>query len=226
MMANQWMLIVKCRYIYVKKINTMDIEHSIKELSQMDSDLISLLNSFKIDNLLPEKNYFKSLSRSIIYQQLTAKSAKAIHDRFISIYETEEYPSPEEVLSTTLDDLKSVGLSKFKAQYLHNLSNSFLKEPFNYQTLNQESDKDIIDILTQIKGVGLWTAQMFLMFTLNRPDVFPATDLALQKGFQQYFNISQLPKANEMLEISQKWRPHRTTVSLFLWRLIEGPFEW
>ena len=68
--------------------------------------------------------------------------------------------------------------------------------------------------------MGLWTAQMFLMFTLNRPDVFPATDLALQKGFKFYFGLGQLPKVNEMIEMSQKWRPHRTTVSLFFWRPI------
>ena len=74
--------------------------------------------------------------------------------------------------------------------------------------------------------MGVWTAQMFLMFTLNRPDVFPATDLALQKGFKFYFGLDQLPKVNEMIEMSQKWRPHRTTVSLFLWRILEGPFEW
>jgi len=217
---------VECRYIYVRNIDNMDIEYSIKKLKEMDSDLIKLLNAFKIDNLIPEQNYFKSLTRSIIYQQLTGKAAKVIHDRFISVYESDSYPTPKEVISTKLEVIRAVGISKFKAQYIHNIANAFLKNPDNYDSLNKKTDKDIIDILTQIKGVGLWTSQMFLMFTLNRPDVFPATDLALQKGFQHYFNLDQLPKVNDMLEISQKWRPHRTTVSLFLWRIIEGEFDW
>ena len=204
----------------------MNIQYSIKKLKEIDPDLIRLMDAFKIEELKPEKNYFKSLARSIIYQQLSGASAKAIHDRFISIYYPEIYPSPEKVMSTELDVLRSVGLSFPKAKYIKNIATAFLEDPIRYNTLDKKSDEDIIKILTEIKGVGPWTAQMFLMFTLNRPDVFPVTDLALQKGFQHYFELNDLPKANEMLERSQKWIPHRTTVSLFFWRILEGPFEW
>ena len=85
---------------------------------------------------------------------------------------------------------------------------------------------EIIDNLTKVKGVGLWTAQMFLMFTLNRPDIFPATDLAMQKGFRIYFSLENLPNSYEMINRSQQWIPYRTTVSLYLWSVLEGPFEW
>ena len=88
------------------------------------------------------------------------------------------------------------------------------------------NDNDIIDLLTKVKGVGLWTAQMFLMFTLNRPDVFPATDLAMQKGYQSYFRLNDIPKPNEMIKRSEMWIPYRTTVSLYFWAVLEGPFEW
>ena len=87
-------------------------------------------------------------------------------------------------------------------------------------------DEDIIQTLTKVKGIGLWTAQMFLMFTLNRPDIFPATDLAMQKGYQAFFKLSALPKPSEMIKKSKLWIPYRTTVSLYLWALLEGPFEW
>ena len=226
MMVHRWTLIVKCKYIYAEKIEIVNIQYSIKKLKEIDPDLIRLMDAFKIEELKPEKNYFKSLARSIIYQQLSGASAKAIHDRFISIYDPEIYPSPEKVMSTELDVLRSVGLSFPKAKYIKNIATAFLEDPIRYNTLDKKSDEDIIKILTEIKGVGPWTAQMFLMFTLNRPDVFPVTDLALQKGFQHYFELNDLPKANEMLERSQKWIPHRTTVSLFFWRILEGPFEW
>ena len=88
------------------------------------------------------------------------------------------------------------------------------------------SDEDIIQTLTKVKGVGLWTAQMFLMFTLNRPDIFPATDLAMQKGYQAFFKLNALPKPGEMIKKSKLWIPYRTTVSLYLWAVLEGPFEW
>jgi DNA-3-methyladenine glycosylase II len=210
----------------VEKTKLVNIDYSIKKLKEIDPDLMRLLNAFKIDDLLPEQNYFKSLTRSIIYQQLTGASAKAIHDRFISIYDKDIYPTPKQVLSTNLDILQSVGLSHFKAKYIKSIATAFIEDPIRYKTLDKKGDEDIINILTEIKGIGLWTAQMFLMFTLNRPDVFPATDLALKKGFQHYFELDDLPKENEMLKRSQKWRPHRTTVSLFFWRILEGPFEW
>ena len=225
-MARRWMLKVECRYIYVVKIEIMSIKRSKEILKELDPCLIRLLDGVDIDDLIPEKNYFKSLTRSIIYQQLSGASAKAIHNRFISIYDNDVYPTPKKVLRTQLGTLHSIGLSKFKSQYVHNIADAFIKDPIKYDTLDHKKDEDVIDILTEIKGVGLWTAQMFLMFTLNRPDVFPATDLALQKGFQFYFDFDQLPKVNEMIEMSQKWRPHRTTVSLLFWRILEGPFEW
>ena len=225
-MGHRWILKVECRSIYVEKTKLVNIDHSIKKLKEIDPDLMRLLNAFKIDDLLPEQNYFKSLTRSIIYQQLTGSSAKAIHDRFISIYDKDIYPTPKQVLSTNLDILQSVGLSHFKAKYIKNIATAFLEDPIRYKTLYKKGDEDIINILTEINGIGLWTAQMFLMFTLNRPDVFPATDLALKKGFQHYFELDDLPKENEMLKRSRKWRPHRTTVSLFFWRILEGPFEW
>ena len=88
------------------------------------------------------------------------------------------------------------------------------------------SDNDVIECLTTIKGVGPWTAEMFLMFTLNRRDVFPVTDLGIQKGFQLFFQLDELPKPDQMIEKAEHWSPYRTLASWYLWRLVEGPFEW
>ena len=130
------------------------------------------------------------------------------------------------MFSTDIEILRSSGLSYNKAQYIKNIAKAFLDEPDTYNNLAKMGDEDIIQTLTKVKGIGLWTAQMFLMFTLNRPDIFPATDLAMQKGYQAFFKLNALPKPGEMIKKSKLWIPYRTTVSLYLWAVLEGPFEW
>jgi DNA-3-methyladenine glycosylase II len=94
------------------------------------------------------------------------------------------------------------------------------------ENIDNLEDEKIIQQLTSIKGVGPWTAEMFLIFTLNRPDVFPLGDLGVQKGFQQFFKLPDLPKPNEMEKRAEKWRPFRTIMSLYFWKVVDGPFEW
>ena len=130
------------------------------------------------------------------------------------------------MFATDIETLRSSGLSYNKAQYIKNIAKAFLDEPGTYNNFAKMGDEDIIQTLTKVKGIGLWTAQMFLMFTLNRPDIFPATDLAMQKGYQAFFKLRELPKPGEMIKKSKLWIPYRTTVSLYLWAVLEGPFEW
>ena len=166
------------------------------------------------------------MTRSIIYQQLRGSAEKKIFIRFKKIYSVNVFPKPKDVFSTDIEILRSSGLSYNKAQYIKNIAKAFLDEPDTYNNLAKMGDEDIIQTLTKVKGIGLWTAQMFLMFTLNRPDIFPATDLAMQKGYQAFFKLSALPKPSEMIKKSKLWIPYRTTVSLYLWAVLEGPFEW
>ena len=157
---------------------------------------------------------------------MSGSAAKTIFNRFKSIYSNDRFPSPQEVLETDIETLRASGLSYNKSHYILNIAQAFFEAPSAYDNLFKMNDNDIIDLLTKVKGVGLWTAQMFLMFTLNRPDVFPATDLAMQKGYQSYFRLVDLPKPNEMIKQSEMWIPYRTTVSLYFWAVLEGPFEW
>jgi len=113
-----------------------------------------------------------------------------------------------------------------KVEYIKNIAGEFIYNVKKYNNIDEKNDQEIIDLLSKIKGIGIWTAQMFLMFTLNRPDIFPVTDLGIQKGYQKYYKMAELPQPIEMLTQSEKWSPHRTTVSLYLWRYLEGPFEW
>ena len=226
MMERLWMKKAGCKSMSARKTKPLSIKKSVKYLMQSDPELIPLLDAFKIQDLKPETDYFKSLTRSIVYQQLSGKAAKTISDRFILLYKDKSYPTPVDVINIDHEKLRSVGLSNSKAQYIKNIAHAFLDNPDTYDSLEKMDDQDIIDTLITIKGVGPWTAQMFLMFTLNRPDVFPVTDLGVQKGFKHYYKLSEMPTPGQMLKKSEQWAPYRTVVSLYFWRLLEGPFEW
>ena len=215
-----------CKSMSARKTKPLSIKKAVKYLMKSDPELIPLLDAFKIQDLQPETDYFKSLTRSIVYQQLSGKAAKTISDRFILLYKDKSYPTPVDVINIDHEKLRSVGLSNSKAQYIKNIAHAFLDNPDTYDSLEKMDDQDIIDTLITIKGVGPWTAQMFLMFTLNRPDVFPVTDLGVQKGFKHYYKLSEMPTPGQMLKKSEQWAPYRTVVSLYFWRLLEGPFEW
>ena len=226
MMERLWMKKAGCKSMFARKTKPLSIKKAVKYLMKSDPELIPLLDAFKIQDLQPETNYFKSLTRSIVYQQLSGKVAKTISDRFIALFKDKSYPTPVDVINIDHEKLRSVGLSNSKAQYIKNIAHAFLDNPDTYDSLEKMDDQDIIDTLITIKGVGPWTAQMFLMFTLNRPDVFPVTDLGVQKGFKHYYKLSEMPTPGQMLKKSEQWAPYRTVVSLYFWRLLEGPFEW
>jgi DNA-3-methyladenine glycosylase II len=202
------------------------IDKAISHLREKDPEIVTLLNHFKIDDLKLEKNYFKSLTRSILYQQLSGKAAKTISNRFISLYPNKSYPLPQDVLNTKHEILRSVGISNAKAYYIKNIAEAFTNDTINHKNFHALSDTEIMDQLISIKGVGPWTIQMFLMFTLNRLDVFPTGDLGVQKGFKIYFKLKELPSAKEMLLRSELWRPYRTIMSIYFWKVVDGPFDW
>ena len=210
----------------VPNLKVLCVKDAVSALKNQDKALVKLLNKFSPRDIFTEKNYFKSLTRFVIYQQLTGKAAKTILDRFVRLYEVEDYPLPQDVVNTDHKVLRSVGLSNAKANYIKNIAQAFLDNTIQADNLHNLPDDEVINQLVSIKGVGPWTAQMFLMFTLARPDIFPTGDLGVQKGFQKYFKLKVLPTPNELEKRSQIWKPHRTVVSLFLWKIVDGPFEW
>ena len=221
-----WMKKVECKYMSAKKPKGLAVQKAANALRKLDPELVPLLDAFQIEDLKPEKDYYRSLTRAIIYQQLSGKVAKTIFNRFIELYHGKDYPSPDDVIKTDHAILRSVGLSNAKAKYIKNISQAFLEGSIDYKNLDNLSNDAIMEQLVAIKGVGPWTAQMFLMFTLNRPDVFPSGDLGVQKGFQQYFKLKELPTPKIMEERAQKWKPFRTVASLYFWKVVDGPFEW
>jgi DNA-3-methyladenine glycosylase II len=166
----------------------------------------------------PRYDYFASLARAIIGQQLSVKAAASIFARF------EELTSlkPESVVALSEDDVKAIGLSRPKARYIQDLAQHFVDDSAVYNHLGTLSDDDVIRELTAVKGIGAWTAQMFLMFTLVRPDVFAPDDLGLQKAVKQLYDLESIPPRSELETIAERWKPYRTIASWHLWRMLDN----
>ena len=203
-----------------------EMDSGIKILSQKDPRLVTLFDQFNVPALKDEENYFWSLCRAIIYQQISGKAAQAISERFINLFPSKIDLKPRQILETDINKFYGVGLSKQKANYIKNIASAFYNNIIDENNLSNLSDDDIIKILTSIKGVGPWTAEMFLIFTLKRPNVLPLTDLGIQKGFKNFFSMDEMPSIKFMENESRKWEPYKTIVSLYLWFAVEGPFEW
>lgn len=158
--------------------------------------------------------YFASLCRSIIGQQVSVAAARAINQRF----ETTTNLSPLKVVNLKEEQIKEIGLSKQKTNYLKDLSAHFVDNPEIYNHLDKQPDQDVIDELVAVKGIGPWTAQMFLMFTLQRPDVFAPDDVGLQKGVVKLYGLESVPPKADLIKIAEKWKPYRTVASFHLWQ--------
>lgn len=164
---------------------------------------------------------FIALMRSIIYQQLSGKAAGTIFTRFGSLFK-DNIPTPHKVRKLRDEDFKKVGVSGQKMKYIKDLAEKFLDGTIVPATFSRMSDEEIREHLTVVKGIGKWTADMFLMFTLKRPDVLPVGDLGIQKGFKKFFNLRTLPTGEKMEKLSKQWRPYRTVACMYLWRTLDG----
>jgi DNA-3-methyladenine glycosylase II len=204
----------------------MDIQKVLTYLRKSDPRMERLIDEFGPPEFNPINNYYESLVRSIVYQQLSGKAAATIYGRFKDLFYTNSYPSPKDVLAIPHETLRSVGLSNQKATYILDLSDKWDKGEVNLSGLNKLSDEEISTELIKVKGIGQWTADMFLMFTLVRPDVFPLGDLGIQKGFMGLNKMDRLPTPKEMETEAEKWRPYRTVAAWYLWKIVDGPFEW
>jgi DNA-3-methyladenine glycosylase II len=190
----------------------------VRYLSKVDPQLRILIRTIGKYSIKIRANAFQSLVESIIYQQLTGSAANVIYGRFIKYY-SNVMPTPMEIISTSDIELKSnVGLSSKKVQYLKDLSTRVVEQKLDLDLLSTISDEEVINQLIQVKGIGRWTAEMFLIFCLGRPDVLPVTDLGIRKAMQKVYSIPELPKPAEMLAIAQPWRPHRTIATWYLWK--------
>ena len=163
---------------------------------------------------------YRSLLRAILYQQLTGPAAAAIEKRFLALFGGRS-PRPQELLSTSPEAMRSTGVSRQKAGYLHSLAEHAEAGTLGNGRLHRKPDDEVIEIVTQIKGVGRWTADMLLMFCLGRPDVLPVGDLGVQNAMKKAYRLDAPPDPPTMLEIAESWRPYRSAGAWYLWRTID-----
>ena len=190
----------------------------VKYLSRADPQLAGVIKTVGKYSIKIRTNAFQSLVESIIYQQLAGSAANIIYTRFIKHYDN-VLPKPIQIISTSDIELKSkVGLSSNKVRYLKDLSTKVEQGKINLELLSTMSDEEVIAELTLVKGIGRWTAEMFLIFCLGRSDILPVTDLGIRKAVHKLYSLPELPKPAELLAISQPWRPHRTVASWYLWK--------
>ncbi|MCB0521602.1 MAG: DNA-3-methyladenine glycosylase 2 family protein [Lewinellaceae bacterium] len=168
------------------------------------------------------KGVYQDLLGSIISQQLSTKVAAVIENRFLSLFE-DNIPHPEKLLSCDIDTLRGVGLSRQKAAYLQNVAAFFKAENLENQDWNSMDDKAILNYLTQIKGVGQWTVEMILMFSLERPDVLPLDDFGISSAMVELYGLKETGKTlrQTMQALAEPWRPYRSYACWYLWRFKE-----
>jgi DNA-3-methyladenine glycosylase II len=189
---------------------------TINQHLSKDARLAELIKTRTLPELNPDGDVYAALTRSIVSQQLSTKAAATIYARFLDLFDN-RYPNIETVLNFSIDELRAVGLSRQKAAYIQNVATFFQhKAIVDWSKL---SDDEIIKQLTEIKGVGQWTVEMILIFTLKRLDVLPLDDLAIRTRMVQLYEISTTGRAlkPELTEIAESWKPYRSVACRYLW---------
>ncbi len=191
-------------------------------LSQRDFKLANLIQTIGKYSIEKHKDPFESLIKSIIYQQLSGRSANAIYNRFLNHYDS-TLPTPKQIIATPSDTFRTkMGLSFKKIEYLKDLSLRISDGELNLILLSSMTDEEIIEELVKVRGIGRWTAEMFLIFHLGREDVMPVGDLGIRKAVQSLYGLPQLPSSAQILEISSSWKPYRSIAAWYLWKSLSN----
>ncbi|MFA7227456.1 MAG: hypothetical protein WC061_00355 [Melioribacteraceae bacterium] len=200
---------------------TGEIKSAVKHLSKHDKLLSTIIKNNGIINLTPRRKYFNLLLGSIIGQQLSTYAADAIEERFSAFFRNN--PNPELILQTEDSVLRSLGLSNAKVRYVKDLSDKILSGEINLKSLSKKTDDEVIAELTKVKGIGTWTAHMFLIFTLGRMNVLPSGDLGIRKSIMLNYGLKKMPDEKKIASIAKinNWHPYCSVASLYLWRSLD-----
>ena len=190
-----------------------------KVLSKRDPVLKTIIKKYKKGFLTTRNNPFFSLCRTIVGQQISTKAADSIWHKFEK--KCKKRVIPNTVLKLSSRTLKSAGLSRQKVSYLKNIAKSFRNKSFNVRELKKMNDKEAINYVTQLKGLGIWSAEMFLMFNLNRPDIFPIQDIGLLRAISKNYKTSYPPSKRFLDKISKLHTGYRTVFTWYMWRSID-----
>lgn len=167
------------------------------------------------------RNHFRSLVIAIVNQQLSGKAAATILKRFVALFPGGRFPKPDDVLKMPAPKMRVAGLSKMKVSFLKDLARHVIRGSVDFKKMSRMTDEEVIEHLTRVKGIGRWSAEMFLMFSLGRPDVFSHGDLGLRNAIRDLYGFVKHPTARQAEKISAVWRPYRTLASRYLWASVD-----
>lgn len=195
-------------------------------LSQKDTTLANVIATQPLCDIEPHTDYYRSLVRSIIGQQLSVKAAASIFNRFLLLFDS-SFPSPEQIIGKTFEELRSVGLSTAKANYVYDLALHVVDKKLVFDNFDQYSNDEIIKALTEVKGIGEWTAHMFLMFCMGKSDILPVGDLGIRTGIRNLYGLDSIPTPLEVTELAAKnrWHPYESIASWYIWRSLDNAPE-
>ena len=190
-------------------------------LSRRDKTLAKVIKRIELKPRKPERNYFYSLAESIISQQLSVKASDTITKRLVALFPAKKFPTPRDILKISPAKLRKTGVSNAKVKYLKDLARHIADRRLNFHKFPKWTDEEIITHLTAVHGIGRWTAEMFLMFSLGRPDVFSPGDQGLKNAIRKLYGLRKEPTHQQLKKISDVWIPHRTLACRYLWKSLE-----
>ena len=195
------------------------MKKAIQHLKVADPVLGAIIERVGPFRMTYNEPVFSSLARSIVYQQLSGKAAATIFGRLLAA--TGDPITPDAILRLSLDEMRAFGLSKQKAAYVRDLAAKTAAEEVIFEKFHRMTDDQVIERLTLVKGIGVWTVQMFLMFSLRRPDVLPCGDLGIRNAVQKAYGLEGPATPAQIQEIGERWRPYSSVASCYLWRSLE-----
>jgi len=189
-----------------------------------DPHLRKIIDRTKRSFLAPRAarpNHFRSLVVAIVNQQLSGKAADTIFKRFVALFPRGKFPTPQQVVAMPPARMRKCGLSKMKVSFLKDLARKVLDGTVDFRKMKKWTDEEVIEHLVRVKGIGRWTAEMFLMFSLDRPDVFSYGDLGLRNAIQRAYGLRRHPTPKQAAKLAAAWSPHRTLASRYLWASLD-----
>jgi DNA-3-methyladenine glycosylase II len=196
------------------------MKKALTHLTQADPIMGAIIDKVGPYRIVYTEPIFQSLARSIVYQQLSGKAAATIFGRFVTAVGGEPL-TPKKVLRLTFEEMRSIGLSSQKATYIRDLAGKTSARELVFEQFDTMSDEEVLAALTRVKGIGVWTAQMFLMFSLRRLDVLPCADLGIRNAVQKAYGLDEPVSIDQIKKIGERWRPYCTVASWYLWRSLE-----
>jgi DNA-3-methyladenine glycosylase II len=207
----------------MKLANHHNLQLAAEHLAVNDPFLQPIIAQAGLALLEPHTNYYGALVSSIVSQQLSVKAAAAIQKRFLDLFDG-QFPTPTQILSVDVEQLRAIGFSYAKGRYVHDLAQHILDGRITFDRIPQQSNQEIITELTDVKGIGEWTVHMFLLFCVGRLDVLPVGDLGIKNGIRALYGLENAPTPQQISEIAEKysWHPYESVASWYVWRSLDN----